>query len=93
MSEPGEHPRRPDDPPGTPPDGSPDAGAGGRPARRRRWWDTPGAGRPELHWRVVHAVTLVFAITVVVAFVAYGLVIAGLLVAFVTSSSAAGSNK
>ena len=34
--------------------------------RPRKWHDTPGAGRPELRWRIVRGFTLGFSVVTVV---------------------------
>ena len=65
----------------------------GRARRRRRWWDTPGAGRPEAHWRIVRAVTLAFTIVVLAGLVGYGLAVVTLMVALASGGSIMGGNK
>jgi hypothetical protein len=64
-----------------------------RAPRRRRWWDMPGAGRPELHWRIVRALTLTFSIVVLAGFVGYAMLVVTLLVALSSGASIMGSNK
>jgi len=71
----------------------PEAKAGEDGPRRTRWWDTPGAGRPELHWRIVRGFTLGFSVVTVVLCLGFGLFVAAILVAFATGAASFGSNK
>jgi hypothetical protein len=61
--------------------------------RPRKWHDTPGAGRPELRWRIVRGFTLGFSVVTVVLCLGYGLFVAAILVAFATGTASFGSNK